>query len=293
MRASRPCLLTAGGFWANSEIELAALEIIPAYRSSRWSLDAPRRESWLAANNDPTAPRSSVTVRVQPASYSLEDNSRGASVLRLTRIIPAAAGIITAGLLSGCSGTTVLPTGRTVTPSAVIATATATPAGTASSEPTPITSATGATSSACDGTDLSASGDFGAGAGNDGFLIKLTSISASPCELSGYLSLVDTEAIGPALHVSHGSSMLYSDPGPHSIVVAPGSSAYFGIGYAEAGECADGGTPFHAINIVFASDVLTLPIGTWRMGDIPGFEEICDGDVAETAVSLSKELPPN
>jgi hypothetical protein len=29
------------------------------------------------------------------------------------------------------------------------------------------------------------------------------------------------------------------------------------------------------------------------MGDIPGFEEICDGDVAETAVSLSKELPPN
>lgn len=160
-------------------------------------------------------------------------------------------------------------------------------------EPTPITSATGATSSACDGTDLSASGDFGAGAGNDGFLIKLTSISASPCELSGYLSLVDTEAIGPALHVSHGSSMLYSDPGPHSIVVAPGSSAYFGIGYAEAGGCADGGTPFHAINIVFASDVLTLPIGTWRMGDIPGFEEICDGDVAETAVSLSKELPPN
>jgi Protein of unknown function (DUF4232) len=223
----------------------------------------------------------------------LEDNSRGAFVLRLTRIIPTAAPIITACLLSGCSGTTVLPTGRTVTPSAVIATATATPAGTASSEPAPTTSAAGATSRACDGTDLSASGNFGAGAGNDGFLIKLTSISASPCELSGYLSLVDAEATGPALRVSHGWSMLYSDPGPHPIVVAPGTSAYFGIGYAEAGGCAYGGALFHAINIVFASDVLPLPIGTWRMGDVPGFEEMCDGDVTETAVSLSKELPPN
>jgi hypothetical protein len=214
-------------------------------------------------------------------------------VLRVTRLIPAAAGIITAGFLSGCSGTTVLPTGRVATPSAVIATPTATPTGTASSEPTPTPSASGATPSACDGTDLSASGDFGAGAGNDGFLIKLTSTSASPCELSGYLSLVDAEATGPTLRVSRGWSMLYADPGPHAIVVAPGASAYFGIGYNEAGGCAEGGTPFRAINIVFASDVLTLPIGTWRTGDISGFEEICHGDLTETAVSLSKELPPD
>jgi hypothetical protein len=207
-------------------------------------------------------------------------------VLRLTRIAPAAAWMIAAGLLSGCSPTrptTVLPTGRTATPAGAIPT----PAGTASSEPTPTSSTTGATTIACDGADLSASGDFGGAAGNDGFLITLTSISSSPCTLSGYLSLVDAQAIGPALHVSHGSSMLYTDPGPHTIVVAPGTSAYFGIGYAEAGGCADGGANFHALNVLFAADVLTLPIGTWRMGYIAGVEEICDGDVTETAVSVS------
>jgi hypothetical protein len=218
-------------------------------------------------------------------------------LLRLSHIVPAAAWIITAGVLSGCSAhapTAVLPTGRTDTPSEATRTAdladpspTATLAGRARDVPAPVSSATEVTSSACDGTDLSASGDFGAAAGNDGFLITLTDISASACKLSGYLALVDTQAVGPALHVSRGSSMLYTDPGLHPIVVAPGTSAYLGIGYAEAGGCAHGGAPFHAINIVFASDVLTLPIGTWRMGYIPGVEEICDGDVTETAVSLS------
>ena len=139
----------------------------------------------------------------------------------------------------------------------------------------------------CDGADLSASGDFGAGAGNDGFLINLTNISASPCTLSGYLSLVDAQEAGPALHVSHGSSMLYTDPGPHSVVLAAGARAYFGIGYAEAGGCSAGGAHFHALNIVFTSDVLTLPIGSWRQGFIPGVELICEGEVTETAVSPS------
>jgi hypothetical protein len=123
--------------------------------------------------------------------------------------------------------------------------------------------------------------------GNDGFLITLTNHSTISCILSGYLNLVDTEAAGPALHVSHESSMLYTDPGPHTIVVVSGASAYFGIGYAEAGGCAYGGAGFHAINIEFASDVLTLPIGAWRASSTAGVESICGGDVDETAVSLS------
>ena len=218
-------------------------------------------------------------------------------MLRVSRILTAAVGIITAALLSGCSGrqpTTVVVTGRGSTPSEVTATAgqtgsspTATPDGIASSEPAPLTSPSGATSSACDGNDLSASGEFGAGAGNDGFLITLTNRSTSSCILSGYLNLVDNQAAGPALHVSHRSGMLYIDPGPHTIVVASGTSAYFGIGYEEAGGCAYGGAGFHAINIEFASDVLTLPIGAWRTGFIGGVESICEGDVDETAVSLS------
>jgi hypothetical protein len=150
-----------------------------------------------------------------------------------------------------------------------------------------VSSAGGGTTAACEGADLSASGDFGAAAGNDGFLITLTNYSASPCVLVGYLNLVDTEAAGPALHVTHGSSMLYTDPGSHTVVVASGAHAFFGIGYSEAGGCAEGGAKFHALNIVFASDVLTLPIGAWRMGSPSGVEEICDGDVQETAVSLT------
>lgn len=182
--------------------------------------------------------------------------------------------------LTGCSST-MPPQGPTGT------SPTTTAGGTASSLPTPVTSPRGETTTVCDGADLSASGDFGAGAGNDGFLISLTNISASPCALSGYLRLVDAEEAGPALHVSHGSSMLYADPGPHSVVVAAGARASFGIGYAEAGGCAAGGAHFHALNIMFASDVVTLPIGTWREGYIPGVEQICDGMVTETAVSLS------
>ena len=165
-------------------------------------------------------------------------------MFRRSHLLPAAVGIITAVVLSGCSGR----------------------------QPTPLTSPSGAAPSACDGNDLSASGEFGAGAGNDGFLITLTNHSTSSCILSGYLNLVDTEAAGPALHVSHESSMLYTDPGPHTIVVVSGASAYFGIGYAEAGGCAYGGAGFHAINIEFASDVLTLPIGAWRASSTAGVE---------------------
>src|ERR1700730_1576690 len=138
--------------------------------------------------------------------------------------------------LTGCSSTTPSPWPTGTSP-------TATAGGTASSVPTPVSSPRGETTMVCDGADLSASGDFGAGAGNDGFLINLTNISASPCTLSGYLSLVDAQEAGPALHVSHGSSMLYTDPGPHSVVVAAGARAYFGIGYAEAGGGGGGGGP--------------------------------------------------
>jgi hypothetical protein len=214
-------------------------------------------------------------------------------MLRLTRVAAAATCALAAGLLSGCNVATpppvhtVTPTASSVTSEPAATSPTATPAGAGASEPTPLTSAAGGTPTPCDGADLSASGDFGAGAGNDGFLITLTNHSASPCILSGYLNLVDTAPAGPALHVTHGSSMLYTDPGPHTVVVASGTNADFGIGYAEAGGCAEGGAQFHALNIVFASDVLTLPIGTWRMGDPPGVEEICDGDVQETAVSRS------
>jgi hypothetical protein len=212
-------------------------------------------------------------------------------VLRLTRVGAAATCGIAAGLLAGCDVATppaihtVMPTPASAASAPAATSPTATPAGT--DEPTPVSSAGGGTPTACDGADLSASGDFGAGAGNDGFLITLTNHSARPCIVSGYLNLVDTAAAGPALHVTHGSSMLYTDPGPHTVVVASGTNAYFGIGYAEAGGCAEGGAQFHALNIVFASDVLTLPIGPWRMGDPPGVEEICDGDVQETAVSRS------
>ena len=199
-------------------------------------------------------------------------------MLRTRLVVLASLGAAT--WLMGCSSATPSsePTGTSPL---------ATAGGTASGSPTPTNTPTRGPMTACAGADLSASGDFGAGAGNDGFLISLTNNSASPCTLSGYLSLVDARGAGPALHVRHGSSMLYADPGTHSVVVAAGMRAYFGIGYAEAGGCAAGGANFHALNIVFASGVLTLPIGAWRQGYLPGVEQICDGEVTETAVSLS------
>lgn len=161
-----------------------------------------------------------------------------------------------------------------------------------SASPNPLVVATPTSSAAprgCAAHSLSATGVFGAGAGNDGFAFTLTNRSSSSCTVSGYLTLADADPRGPALVVQHGSSMLYTDRGPRNITLVPGGSGYFAIGYSE-GSCSNGPS-FAAISVRFSTgDSLVLPIGAWRQTS-SGKESICDGFVDETAVSLQLPSP--
>jgi hypothetical protein len=94
---------------------------------------------------------------------------------------------------------------------------------------------------ACATADLTANvGEFGSVMSQPFLTIKLTNHSATPCQLRGYPLLLisgsfDESPTRPAhVDVRHGSTYERSDPGPHSVVIAPKRFASFTIGTTTA-----------------------------------------------------------
>ncbi len=151
------------------------------------------------------------------------------------RALPVAA--LPLCLLVSC---TTSPTDRVV--------AVATPQGTSSPQPIPSSSPSPAAASPppspstaprarrCRTSDLGiAVGQYGAGLGNAGAVVTLTNDSATPCQVFGYLGLLRLDRHRRAMltHLNRGSSMLFTDPGPHRVLLAPGRTASAGIGWVD------------------------------------------------------------
>ena len=68
-----------------------------------------------------------------------------------------------------------------------------------------------------------------------GAFFKLTNTSSISCSMLGYPGFQPSDAAGHPIPINdtRGSSYVISDPGPHLLVLQPGASAYFGVGWAD------------------------------------------------------------
>ena len=78
-------------------------------------------------------------------------------------------------------------------------------------------------------------GQGGAAAGNIGVPLILRNVSSVTCYVFGYvgMQLVDGARHFLPTNVIRGSSMIFPDPGPRTITVAPGAEVSAGIGYED------------------------------------------------------------
>jgi len=68
-----------------------------------------------------------------------------------------------------------------------------------------------------------------------GAFFRLTNMSRETCMLEGYPTLQPISASGQLIGaaVRDGGSYQIADPGPHRVVLTPGSSVYFGYGWGD------------------------------------------------------------
>ena len=80
-------------------------------------------------------------------------------------------------------------------------------------------------------------GRYDAAAGNIGQTIRLRNVGTTTCSLDGYARILrlDRHRDGVETREVHGRSMIYADPGPGLVVLAPEKYASFGVGWGDTG----------------------------------------------------------
>lgn len=100
-------------------------------------------------------------------------------------------------------------------------------------------STTNSSSSTCSANNMTASATQSPGAaGNEGTSIILTNTSAQSCTLYGYPTVEYIDSSGNIISnvvEELTGSMIFANPSPSSVTIAPGKTASFGIGYTEGG----------------------------------------------------------
>jgi hypothetical protein len=119
-----------------------------------------------------------------------------------------------------------------------------------------------------------------------GAFFRLTNASNVACSLTGYPTLQPISASGQVIGaaVREGDSYQISDPGPHDVVLAPDTSAFFGFGWG-AVTPPDGTT----VGCVHTVDVKSVPPGSEVALEAPAaLPSVCPGgSPSVTAVALA------
>jgi hypothetical protein len=199
-----------------------------------------------------------------------------------TRCLAGAAGIVTAVLLAGCDF-------------GLSGSATTAPASSPSQSPTATPSLTfEAGDGACQASQLQLAVDRANAAAmqQPSAFLSLTNTSSTSCTLSGYPSFQPYTSSGQKLPVTvvQGKSYEIQDPGPQLITLAPGTAAYFGVGWSNA-NMKEGGTTAGCLEAASAQAVAPGDAESLTVGSFSAL--ICPAGTATASISVTAVAPQN
>lgn len=118
------------------------------------------------------------------------------------------------------------------------------------------------------------------GMSHHGLTVSVVNIGSTACTLSGYLGVGMYDATGrlvSARNTTRGGSQYANDPGPHPLVLAPGTAAFADIAWSNA----TGRTPEASV-----AELRVIPPGDTVQLTVPLQTVLgADGQISETALS--------